>query len=228
MVVTPLLGPGIHTWCCCCSCFPRAARPWVSIHNSIQPHAPGLLLGALEPAGRPPPEATRYPGPAGCMAMHWRAPRIRRSQMRRRYDHEGAHRPVQRPPWVIRRASCGVAVRPRCDAGPDRNRAPGPGRARATPCGPRPLTGLGKGLRSTARAPSGKPWPEGARGCTCRSGGAPGFASAQPGGEHTRGWPRWSTSWRRAGCAGGVLAAPALVGGVLYEAQENTPGIKPE
>ena len=49
--------------------------------------------------------------------------------MRRRC--EGAHRPVQRPPWVIRRASCGVAVQPRCDAGPDRNRAPGPGRARA-------------------------------------------------------------------------------------------------
>lgn len=26
----------------------------------------------------------------------------------------------------------------------------------------------------------------------------------------------------------GVLAAPALAGGVLYEAQENTPGIKPQ
>jgi hypothetical protein len=133
----------------------------------------------------------RQPGIQAPPAV-WRAHGIRRSQMRRRY--EGAHRPVQRPPWVIRRASCGVAVRPRCDAGPDRNRAPGPGRARAAPCGPRPLTGLGKGLRSTARAPSGKPWPEGARGCTCHGGGAPGFARAQPGGEHTRGWPRWSTS----------------------------------
>ena len=129
LVVTPLLGPGIHTWCCCCNCFARAARPCVPIHNPIQPHAPGLLLGALGPAGRPPPETARYPGPAGCMAMHWRAPGIRRSQMRRRY--EGAHRPVQRPPWVIRRASCGVAVQPWCDAGPDRDRAPGPGRARA-------------------------------------------------------------------------------------------------
>ena len=88
-----------------------------------------MLLGALGPAGRPPPETAGYPGPAGCMAMHWRAPGIRRSQMRRRY--EGAHRPVQRPPWVIRRASCGVAVQPWCDAGPDRDRAPGPGRARA-------------------------------------------------------------------------------------------------
>ena len=38
---------------------------------------------------------------------------------------------MQRPPWVIRRASCGVAVQPWCDAGPDRDRAPGPGRARA-------------------------------------------------------------------------------------------------
>ena len=94
-----------------------------------QPHAPGLLLRALGPAGRPPPETTRQPGLAGCMAMQWRAPGILRSQMRRRY--EGARRPVQRPPWVIRRASCGVAVQPRCDAGPDRNRAPGPGRARA-------------------------------------------------------------------------------------------------
>ena len=39
------------------------------------------------------------------------------------------------PPWVIRRASFGVAVQPRCDAAPDRNhrshRAPGPGRRRA-------------------------------------------------------------------------------------------------
>ena len=39
---------------------------------------------------------------------------------------------------------------------------------------------------------------------------------------------RQLTQLRRAGCAGGVLAAPTLAGGVLYEAQENAPGIKPE
>ena len=94
-----------------------------------------MLLRALGPADRRPPETTRYPGLAGCMAMHWRAPGIRRSQMRRRY--EGAHRPVQRPPWVIRRASCGVAVLLLCGPGVMQApiamelRAPGPGRARA-------------------------------------------------------------------------------------------------
>ena len=55
----------------------RSRGAWHSRPQSrwvlTQPHAPGLLLGALGPAGRPPPETAGYPGLAGCMAMHWRA-----------------------------------------------------------------------------------------------------------------------------------------------------------
>ena len=39
--------------------------------------------------------------------------------------------------------------------------------------------------------------------------------------------PRADGPWP-VGAGRGVLTAPALAGGVLYEAQENTPSIKPE
>jgi len=142
---------------------------------------------------------------------------------------------VQRPPWVIRRASCGVAVQPRCDAGPDRNRAPGPGRARAAlqlrasaSNGPRegPSVYCAGALRKAlARGSKGVHVRVQQRRCPGVCEGTAGRGAhprlAQVVHQLTQGGP---------GCATGVLAmaAPALAGGVLYEAQENTPGIEPE
>ena len=208
--IQPCALPAIHR---------RGANKQLNTSPRAWPASWGLLAA--------PP--LRQPGIQAPPAV-WRAHGIRRSQMRRRY--EGAHWPVQRPPWVIRRASCGVAVLMLC--GPGVMQAPiaielraqaGPGR------GPRPA---GLGLeRASGRAfgllhgrPPESPGP--------REQGGARATSAVPRGlrVHSRAGstPAAGPGGPPVGAGRGVLAAywrrpPWLVGCCM---RRRSPGIKPE